>query len=140
MPGNLLPGFSPLGRTSLRSAAYRLVAGASCDLDIVPTHSQSKLTAKLISEPIVVFNWEKQRCDREDIPDTSVRALRLIDGTVFAVASSVDARRFLGSDLNSIKRDCTIVHRVTEARIRRNMLITPGSHQLGRMMGRSFMR
>ena len=70
-----------------------------------------ELSVDLTSEPATVFNWESQHCDDNDIPDSPIRAVRLADGRVLALDSHFETRRFLGADLDTIKRDCTIVHR-----------------------------
>jgi hypothetical protein len=59
----------------------------------------------------VVFDWQAQRCATDDVPDAPLRAVRLADGTIMAVASQFDTRRFLGPDLNHLRRDCTIVYK-----------------------------
>jgi len=82
---------------------------------IFPSFAQGNLSGEPISEPSVVFSWALQRCSDNDIPDAPLRALRLANGQVFALDSHFDTRRFLGDDLNSIKRDCTIIYKSRES-------------------------
>jgi len=76
-----------------------------------PSPADDQLSAEVLSDPSVVFNWSTQRCDDDDIPDNPIRAVRLANGTVLALGSSFDTRPFLGRDLNSIQRECVLVHK-----------------------------
>jgi hypothetical protein len=76
---------------------------------------QDKLSGELIDKPEIVFNWSQDRCDSNDIPDQSIRAIRLAEGRVLAFDTHFVARRFLGPDLNNIKRDCTIIYKGAES-------------------------
>lgn len=89
----------------------RALLSLALSLFIPSSFAQQTLLTEVISQPSVVFNWSSQRCDDQDIPDVPLRALRIADSTVLAFASSVESRRFLGVDLNSIKRDCALVYK-----------------------------
>lgn len=56
-----------------------------------------------------VFDWSRDRCGREDIPDLAARAFRDADGRVQLISSHLLSRRMLGPSLNELQRDCTIV-------------------------------
>jgi len=58
-----------------------------------------------------VFDWSIDRCADFDIPDLPARAFRDADGNVQLVSTHLDNRRFIGADLNEVKRDCKIVMR-----------------------------
>ena len=53
----------------------------------------------------IVFDWSSDRCETEDIPDLPARAFRDADGNVQLIASN---RRMIGSDLDSLVRDCSL--------------------------------
>ena len=59
--------------------------------------------------PEVVFRWATERCDEFDIPDMPARAFRDADGRVQLLDTHIVATRFLGSDLNRVRHDCTVV-------------------------------
>lgn len=82
-----------------------------CSFGSTPGYAENKATGELMGDPEIVFNWSKDRCDNYDIPDESLQAVHLADGSVLAFDTHFDARRFIGRDLNSIKRDCTVVYR-----------------------------
>ena len=56
-----------------------------------------------------IFVWTGSRCADDDIPDTPLRAVRLGPTSVVAFSTHFNNRRFLGTDMNSIVRDCTVV-------------------------------
>jgi hypothetical protein len=56
-----------------------------------------------------IFIWTASRCADDDIPDTPLRAVRLGRTSVVAFSTHFNNRRFLGTDMNSIGRDCTVV-------------------------------
>ena len=82
-----------------------------CFFGAMPGYAENKVSGELIGEPETVFDWGKDRCNNYDIPDEFIQAVHLADGSVLAFDTHFDARRFIGRDLNSIKRDCTIVYR-----------------------------
>ena len=76
--------------------------------------SAARAGAAPILEPVdptniePVFLWARDRCAADDIPDAPFRAVRL-DGHVVAFATHDENRRFVGADLNALRRDCRIV-------------------------------
>jgi hypothetical protein len=58
----------------------------------------------------VVFDWERDRCARWDIPDAPARAWRLPSGAVALLAGSEATRASRGPDLARIERDCAVLH------------------------------
>ena len=62
-------------------------------------------------ETQLVFDWSEDRCDDYDIPDLPARAFRDVDGNVQLLSTHLDNRRFIGPNLNEIKRDCQVVMR-----------------------------
>jgi hypothetical protein len=56
-----------------------------------------------------VFLWTRDRCAEDDIPDAPLRAVRLDTRQIMALATHEQNRRFLGSDLGALRRDCRIV-------------------------------
>jgi hypothetical protein len=49
-------------------------------------------------------------CAPDDIPDHPARAFRTADGNVTLLASHINARRNVGSNLNTVTHSCTVVH------------------------------
>jgi hypothetical protein len=66
---------------------------------------------KIVGEEEIVFDWSKDRCEAADIPDLPARAFRDDQGNVQLIASHYVSRRFIGSDLNTVKRDCKAIMR-----------------------------
>jgi hypothetical protein len=60
-------------------------------------------------EPEVVFDWTTDRCDDEDIPDLAARVFRDADGNVQLISSQFVSRRFIGPDLDHIRRECDVI-------------------------------
>jgi hypothetical protein len=58
-----------------------------------------------------VFDWSKDRCDNEDIPDLPARAFRDANGDVQLLATHYINRRFVGPSLDAIRRSCQVVMR-----------------------------
>ncbi len=56
-----------------------------------------------------IFVWTASRCADDDIPDTPLRAVRIASTSVVAFSTHFNNRRFLGTNLNSIVRDCAVV-------------------------------
>jgi hypothetical protein len=59
----------------------------------------------------VVFDWSNDRCEDFDIPDLPARAFRDADGNVQLLSSHLDNRRFIGPNLNEVRRDCQVIMR-----------------------------
>jgi hypothetical protein len=81
--------------TSLAGAA----AAAEPSLTIVPT-----------GEPELVFQYTRDACARDDIPDVPARAFRDADGTVHLIASHYVNRAMTGPDLNHVRQDCRVIY------------------------------
>jgi hypothetical protein len=58
------------------------------------------------AEPIVVFDWGKERCEEWDVPDAPLRAFRDAQGGITADASNSNNRIFSGSSLSDIHHSC----------------------------------
>lgn len=58
-----------------------------------------------------VFDWSRDRCERWDIPDAPARAWRDSAGRVHLLAGSERSRAAIGPDLDSLARDCRVLHR-----------------------------
>jgi len=63
----------------------------------------------ITGEAEVVFDWSNDRCEDFDIPDLPARAFRDQDGNVQLLSTHLDNRRFIGPNLNEVKRDCQVV-------------------------------
>lgn len=57
----------------------------------------------------VVFDWSRDACETEDIPDAPVRAFRDAEGRVQLLASHHVARRWIGPSLDDLSHDCAVV-------------------------------
>lgn len=62
-------------------------------------------------EAEIVFDWTDDRCEDFDIPDLPAHAFRDADGNVQLLSTHLDNRRFIGPNLNEVKRDCQVVMR-----------------------------
>ncbi len=83
---------------ALAGAALAVRAGPAPTLEAVDP-------AKM--EP--VFLWTRDRCAEDDIPDAPLRAVRLHGPNTLAFATHEQNRRFVGADLEALRRDCRIV-------------------------------
>ncbi|MCU1363878.1 MAG: uncharacterized protein JWM55_1706 [Acidimicrobiaceae bacterium] len=61
-----------------------------------------------VGPPEVVFDWATDRCDTNDVPDTSARAFRTVGGAELIAGNYVN-RRFTGPDLAHLHQSCAIV-------------------------------
>jgi len=59
--------------------------------------------------PELVFDWSSDKCEDWDVPDFMARAFRDKNGQVQLISSHSRTRRFLGTDLNDLSHDCTVV-------------------------------
>ena len=96
----------------LGRACGRAAAAAALFFGVLGGRAASEPVVRLTleGEPTAVFLWASDRCDREDNPDTSARAIRAADGTVRLYASHSVNRVMSGPDLESVRHDCTIAH------------------------------
>jgi hypothetical protein len=58
----------------------------------------------------VVFDYQSQRCDNVDIPDSPLRAYRSVNGSVVAFSTHYLNRRFVGDSLAKLSRVCDVVY------------------------------
>jgi hypothetical protein len=58
----------------------------------------------------IIFSYASDRCDESDIPDASLRAFRDIGGNIVAFSTEYANRRFIGSSILKMKRDCAVVY------------------------------
>lgn len=62
-----------------------------------------------VGEPVTVFRYTTDACDKDDIPDAPARAFRHDDGTVTLLAPHWRNRRLRGPDLLNLRPDCAVV-------------------------------
>jgi hypothetical protein len=67
--------------------------------------------AKLISKQQLVFDWSKQACEADDIPDLPARAFRDFTGRTQLIISHKVNRRMLGPSLDDLRHDCRVILR-----------------------------
>jgi len=60
------------------------------------------------TQALVIYSTEA--CAPDDIPDHPARAFRTADGNVTLLASHINARRDVGTNLNTVQHSCTVVH------------------------------
>lgn len=80
--------------------------------DQVPTQTTEPFpnpVLKVVGEDEVVFDWSKDGCESLDIPDLPARAFRDNQGNIQLIATHYVNRRFVGPDLNTLKRDCQVI-------------------------------
>lgn len=58
-----------------------------------------------------VFDWSRDRCNDEDIPDAPFRPVRLGDGQIFAMAAHYNNFSFKGKSFDSLRKNCRSVYR-----------------------------
>lgn len=68
----------------------------------------SALSINIIGGPYKIFDWESQRCDKNDIPDSPIRVFRDSEDNLVAFASHFNVRRFVGAHLKTLTRECQI--------------------------------
>jgi hypothetical protein len=69
--------------------------------------------ARVVGAEEVVFDWSRDACEPDDIPDLPVRAFRDADNRVVVVNSHFVNRRFVGPDLTNLEHDCEVILRST---------------------------
>jgi hypothetical protein len=70
---------------------------------------QHRSTARITGPEQTVFDWKKDACNRNDIPDAPARAFRDYLGQVQFIASSDTTRRMVGPSLNDLRHPCAVV-------------------------------
>jgi hypothetical protein len=82
------------------AVALCLVAGAAhATLTIVPDGA-----------PEIVFQYARDACARDDIPDVPARAFRDAENRVHLIASHHVNRAMTGASLNDIRQDCRVIY------------------------------
>jgi hypothetical protein len=82
--------------------AVMLLLGAA---DAVAEESP-RLTLTLAGAPKAVFIYQRDACDRDDIPDAPARAFRDAGGTVHLLATHFVNRALIGAELDRVRPDC----------------------------------
>ncbi|MFC1727588.1 LamG-like jellyroll fold domain-containing protein [Patescibacteria group bacterium] len=59
----------------------------------------------------VIFDWNTQRCNDSDIPDSPVRAFIDDSGNVQFIGSFYQTRRFIGDNLTDVNHECEMIFR-----------------------------
>jgi hypothetical protein len=65
--------------------------------------------ASATAPEVKVFDWTVDKCVNDDIPDQPARAFRNASGQVTVLATHSTPRRFIGSTLGAVTRQCTPV-------------------------------
>jgi hypothetical protein len=58
----------------------------------------------------VVFDWDKDRCTKTDIPDAPPRAFRDADDRIHLLATHQDNRQFIGPDFDHLSHPCAVIY------------------------------
>jgi len=58
----------------------------------------------------VVFDWDRDRCTKTDIPDAPPRAFRDFRGDVHLLATHQDNRQFVGPDFDRLTHPCAVIY------------------------------
>ena len=69
----------------------------------------SDLSVVISGPEEIVFDWTKDRCEDEHIPDIAARAFRDAEGSVQLWIGHYVNYRMLGPDLDSVESDCTLL-------------------------------
>jgi hypothetical protein len=56
----------------------------------------------------VIYSYQRDRCDRGDIPDSPLRAIRVRDGAIVAYAGNDRNRSFIGNSLLELRHSCDV--------------------------------
>jgi hypothetical protein len=70
------------------------------------TASSFNPSIKITGDKEWVYQWSKDRCNEDELPDLPARAIRNADGMVELYISSTTNYRMIGADLDSLKNDC----------------------------------
>lgn len=80
----------------------------------VSAQPQKNLQISVGETPQLVFDWNRDRCDKADIPDTPLRAFKRDDGEIVAFSSHYVVRAEVGKGLASLVHRCSIVFKSNE--------------------------
>lgn len=64
----------------------------------------------VVGDGVTVFSSDTQRCSKNDIPDSPLRAFRRSDGNIVALSTHYENRRLLGQSLMDLHHDCAVVY------------------------------
>jgi hypothetical protein len=82
---------------------------AACIHGAAAAETKPGLTLTVVGQAVTVASKAHGFCDSVDIPDAPARAIRLVSGSVQLYAAHLYNRRFVGSDLLNVVKDCQIV-------------------------------
>ncbi len=91
-----------LGFAWISIQSYELLHGES-------PRSSPLEPVQIVGPEEVVFDFSRQSCGEQDIPDAPARAFRDANGTVHLVASHYISRQAMGPDLGRVEHRCNIV-------------------------------
>jgi hypothetical protein len=60
----------------------------------------------IVGAPEKIFDWSRDACEFEDIPDSPARAFRDYRGKVVLIASTTVTRRMIGRSVNRLQHSC----------------------------------
>src|ERR1051325_5201337 len=66
---------------------------------------------KALGAEQTVFDWTKNRCEDDDIPDLPARAFRDFSGRTQLIATHWVNHRYVGTDLNGVQHSCATLIR-----------------------------
>jgi hypothetical protein len=93
---------SPLLLILLFGMSLRILAASAAE-------APPALTLTVGAEAVTVASRSAGYCDALDIPDAPARAIRTASGTVQLYAAHLHNRRFVGSELLHVSKDCQVV-------------------------------
>jgi hypothetical protein len=73
------------------------------------TRRSSDGAVRVTGPPQTIFDWTKDACTPEDVPDSPVRAFRDASGDVQLFASHYQTRRMVGPSLERLEHRCDVV-------------------------------
>jgi hypothetical protein len=97
--------------TSIRAVLLQASAVLAVGPGVTIEATAQTLTLSPAGSPETVFSWQRDACDRDDIPDAPARAFRDAGGTVHLLATHFVNREFTGASIDTVRRDCRIVMR-----------------------------
>ncbi len=72
----------------------------------IGVHAQITVT---LGPEEIVYDWSEDKCEKEDIPDSTARAFIDADGKTQLIATHFINRRFIGTNLDSLEHECGII-------------------------------
>src|SRR3546814_2847757 len=95
---------SKRGIAGLAAAILLVVAAA-----VTAAQAAPRVVVPLDGPEQTVFDWSRDACETWDVPDVPARAFRDAGGTVHLIASHNVNRASIGSNLDTLRRDCTVI-------------------------------